>query len=138
MPRRLVISRLLSPSLRSCFISGTSLPAVTGRPCGFPSFLACSIPAFMRSRKISRSNSANTASLPPGRRDERLPPGAFRGPGPHVFNLDGDGPTPLFCIVPHRQELQGQCLLVVGGDASVEPDAKRFCPLSKNPLAIGG
>ena len=28
--------------------------------------------------------------------------------------LDGDGPTSLLCIVPHRRELQGQCLLVVG------------------------
>ena len=40
-PRRLPISRLLSPSLRGCFIFPTSLPAVMGRPCGFPSFLAC-------------------------------------------------------------------------------------------------
>ena len=63
-PRRLAIARLLSPSWRSCFISPTSLPAVMGRPCGFPSFLAWSIPAFTRSRKISRSNSANTASIP--------------------------------------------------------------------------
>ena len=64
MPRRLAIARLLSPSWRSCFISPTSLPAVMGRPCGFPSFLAWSIPAFTRSRRISRSNSANTASIP--------------------------------------------------------------------------
>ncbi len=35
-PRRLAISRLLSPSLRSCFIFPKSLPAVMGRPCDFP------------------------------------------------------------------------------------------------------
>ena len=34
------------PSCRSRFISSTRLPAVEGRPCGFPSFRAWSIPAF--------------------------------------------------------------------------------------------
>ena len=63
-PMRLVISRLLNPSLRSCFISGTRLPAVMGRPCGFPFILAWSIPAPTWSRRISLSNSANTASIP--------------------------------------------------------------------------
>ena len=81
-PRRLAISRLLSPSLRSCFISGTSLPAVMGRPCGFPSFLAYSIPAFTRSRKISRSNSANTASIPVS----ALPLGVVRSSASHRDN----------------------------------------------------
>ncbi len=38
--------------------------AVGGRPCGRPSRRACAIPAFTRSRKISRSNSANTANNP--------------------------------------------------------------------------
>ena len=51
---------------------------------------------------------------PSDRLDELLPLRACRGPRPHVFNLDGDGPTPLLCIVPHRRELQRQCLLVVG------------------------
>ncbi len=67
-----------------------------------------------------------------------LPLGPGRGSGPHVLNFDDDGPTPLLGIVPHRSELQGECLLVVGGDSSVEPDTKRFCPLSKNPFGIGG
>ena len=31
------MARLLILSLRGCFISGRSLPAVIGRPCGFPS-----------------------------------------------------------------------------------------------------
>ena len=73
---------------------------------------------------------------PSGSLDERLPLRACRGPRPHVLNLDGDGPTPLLGIVPHRQELQGQCLLVVGGDASVEPYAKRP-PCPKTPLRSG-
>ena len=38
-----------------------SLPAVMGRPCGSHPFL---LGRFTRSRKISRSNSANTASIP--------------------------------------------------------------------------
>ena len=54
------------------------------------------------------------------------------------MNLDGDGPIPLLCIVPHCRELQWQRLLVVGGDAGVEPDAKRFCPGPKTPLESGG
>jgi len=39
-PSCLAIARLLSPCLRRFLISGTGLPAVFGRPCGFPSFLA--------------------------------------------------------------------------------------------------
>ena len=39
-PNCLAMARLLIPRLRSCFISGTSLPAVIGRPCGFPSLRA--------------------------------------------------------------------------------------------------
>ena len=31
----------------------------------------------------------------------------------------------------------GQCLLVVGGDASVEPGAERFSPCPKTPLESG-
>ena len=38
---------------------------------------------------------------------------------------------------PHRSELQGECLLVVGGDSSVEPDTKRFPPCPKTPLGRG-
>ena len=51
----------------------------------------------------------------------------------HVLNLDGDAPKTLLHIVPHRRELQGQGLQVVGGDAGVEPDAKRFSPCPKTP-----
>ena len=36
----------------------------------------------------------------------------------------------------HGRELQGQCLLVVGGDAGLEADARARSPLAKNPPAI--
>ena len=36
----MAMAHLLSPSLQSCFISWLSFPAILGRPCGFPSFLA--------------------------------------------------------------------------------------------------
>ena len=75
---------------------------------------------------------------PAGRRDERLSLGARRGPRSHVLNLDGDGPIPLRGIVPHRGQLHGQRLLVVGGNTGIEPDAKRICPWYKNPPGIGG
>ena len=45
----------------------------------FPSFLACAIPAFTRARKISRSNSANTASIPASAR----PLGVVRSSASH-------------------------------------------------------
>jgi hypothetical protein len=54
----LAMARLLTPSLRRRFISGTSLAAVWGLPWGLPSLRAWLIPAFTRSRRMSRSNSA--------------------------------------------------------------------------------
>ena len=63
-PRCLAIERLLTPSFRSRFISGMSFAAVFGRPWGLPSFRARSIPAMTRSLRMSRSNSAKTASMP--------------------------------------------------------------------------
>ena len=75
---------------------------------------------------------------PAGRRNERLPLGARRSPGSDVLNLDGDDPIPLLCIVPHRGQLHGQHLLVVGGNTGVEPDAKRICPCYNPPLESGG
>jgi hypothetical protein len=63
-PELLGVAHLLIPFLRSCFISGTSLPVVVGRPCGFPSvrldrFLLSPGPA-----KYPVRISANTASMP--------------------------------------------------------------------------
>lgn len=63
-PSFLAICRLLTPSFWSRFISASSFPAVLGRPWGFPSFLACAIPAFTRSRRMSRSNSAKKGISP--------------------------------------------------------------------------
>ena len=63
--------------------------------------------------------------------------GACRGPGPHVLNLDDDGPTSPLCIVPHCRELQGQRLLVVSGNPSVEPGAERFSHVQKTPANRG-
>src|SRR4029077_3670888 len=54
-----------------------------------------------------------------------------------VFYFDGDGPAPLFGVAPHRRQLHWEGLLIVGRNASVQPNARGFPPLSKNPLAGG-
>ena len=36
-------------------------------------------------------------------------------------------------VLAHGRELQGQRLLVVGGDAGIEADARAGLPLAKNP-----
>ena len=78
-PRRLEISRLLSPSLRSCFISPTSLPAVMGRPCGFLSFLAWSIPAaLVHESELARNEPDSQVHHLPRAYDDGLPSSAIR------------------------------------------------------------
>jgi hypothetical protein len=62
MLRRAAICRLLTPSAKSVSISPACLRTVGGRPWGRPSLRAWAIPAFTRSRRISRSNSAFCSS----------------------------------------------------------------------------
>lgn len=63
---RLAISALLNPFpwANSFLTSSFLFAAARGRPCALPLLLASAIPAFTRSFKIERSNSANTASIP--------------------------------------------------------------------------
>ena len=58
------MSDLLMPVRCSFRISAARSPAVIGRPSRFPFCRACARPARVRSRKISRSNSAKIASSP--------------------------------------------------------------------------
>ena len=55
---------LLRPRAYNCLIGLLLRRAVGGRPCRRPARWACTIPAFTRSRRISRSNSAKTANSP--------------------------------------------------------------------------
>ena len=62
MESRRAISDLLSPSDARRRTSSAWSEALRGRPCWRPSCRACSIPARTRSLRISRSNSAKTAT----------------------------------------------------------------------------
>src|SRR5208283_2975957 len=62
--RRRAMADLLSPERRSLRTRSACRAAVAGRPRRFPFCRAWAKPARTRSRKISRSNSANTASNP--------------------------------------------------------------------------
>jgi len=63
MLRRAAICRLLTPSAKSVSISPACLRTVGGRPWSRPSLRAWAIPAFTRSRRISRSNFAFCGEL---------------------------------------------------------------------------
>ena len=63
MESRRAISDLLSPSDARRRTSSAWSEALRGRPCWRPSCRACSIPARTRSLRISRSNSAKTATI---------------------------------------------------------------------------
>ncbi len=83
-----------------------------------------------------QSPDQDAIDLPPsGRLDELLPLRACRGPRPHVLNLDGPNSSSLH---PASQRAAGAVSSGRGWRREVEPDPKRFCPLSKNPLGIGG
>jgi hypothetical protein len=64
MSRRRAISALLIPDSYSFQICPAFFAAVSGRPKCFPFSLASAMPARIRSRRISCSNSANTESNP--------------------------------------------------------------------------
>ncbi len=64
MLNRLAIADWLRPAAESARTSPAREATVEGRPCGFPRLRACAMPAFTRSRRMSRSNSAKIASSP--------------------------------------------------------------------------
>jgi len=58
------ISDLFIPRLKSFFTSAAFFAAVAGRLCEWPWVWAWAIPAFTRSLRMSRSNSAKAADIP--------------------------------------------------------------------------
>lgn len=63
-----------------------------------------------------------------------LPQFPHGGSRSDFFDLDRDGPATTGNVIPHGAMLQLQCLLIVGGDTSVEASATpRFLGMAKNP-----
>ena len=48
----------------------------------------------------------------------------LRRAGADLFYLRDDGPSALGCVFAHGADLQGKCLLIVGGNASVKAHPK--------------
>jgi hypothetical protein len=55
----------------------------------------------------------------------------LRRAGADLFDLRDEGPTALGCVFAHGADLQGKCLLIVGGNASVKAHPKG---VAKNPV----
>jgi hypothetical protein len=58
---------------------------------------------------------------------------ALRSAGADLFDLRDDAPAALGGVFAHGADLQGQCLLVVCGNASIKADA---AGVAKNPVGM--
>src|SRR5271169_789917 len=115
-----------------------------GRPNFLPFCRACAKPARTRSRRISLSNSANTASSAAIARPEGVVRSSASvsdtkptprwssswsvasSSGTDLLHLQGDGPAPPGGIFSQGADLQGDGVLVEGGNAGVEANAKHL------------
>ena len=75
----------------------------------------------------SRRQTQDDVELAPARRAEQLFSfWAQIGAGADIAHLHSDAPAAPLSVVAHGCELHGERLLVMGGDAGVEPGGQRF------------
>jgi hypothetical protein len=73
-----------------------------------------------------------------GRFEHRLALWPHIGAGADVAHLHADAPATLLGVGAHRAQLHRQRLLIVGGDAGVEPRPQRFGPGQKPSVNMRG